>query len=274
MLTTPADRFWTAAMIATAATVWVPGLLGQYGLFPQPWLIPLRCLCFTMPALVGYPAVLWFRAARPRWTATRWASGLGVAAMLGYAALLIYGEYAAGRNNAHLFAVTPEMARCRDAVVANTPPQSIVLCDDLRLVSYLACETDRYSFIGYGASSNARTDEMLERLMIPCVLQDMPFEQFHAEYYVVGHGLPYGPTGAHWALHHGGDARPVGVERLRAMYDGLGRLDAAELVAHYPFDFLYLDPARLDPRFRPLFAATSDTWLWRPVVSARLFGSE
>ncbi len=266
MLGTPADRFWTAAMIATAATVWIPGLFGQYGLFPQPWLIPLRCLCFVVPVLVGYPAVLWFRAARPLWATARWARSLGIAATVAYAALLFHGEYAAGRNNAHLYAVTPEMARCRESILAHSPPQSTVLCDDLRLVSYLACETDRYSFIGYGASSNASTHELLERLMIPSVLQGMSFEQFHAQHYVVGRGLPHGPTGAHWALHHGGDARPIEFERLRAMYDALAHVEAGQLIARYPFDYLYIDPARLDERFRPLFEPTADVWLLRRTV--------
>lgn len=263
-----ADRFWAALMVAAAVTVWIPGLLGHAGLFPQPWLIPLRCLCFLVPLLVGYPAVLWFQAARPRWAAMRSSRTLGVAATLGYLAVLFHGEYAAGRNNAHLFAVTPEMARCRRDVLEISPPASILLCDDLRLVSYLVCETDRYSLIGYGASSNATTQEMLERLMIPCVLQGLSFDQFHTNYYAVGHGLPSGPTGAHWALHHGGDARPVEVEILRGMYATLNQLDAAALVRRYPFDYLYLDPARLATRFRPLFETMTGTWLLRPIGRA------
>lgn len=266
MLATPTDRFWSAAMLAALVTVWIPGLFGHYGLFPQPWLIPLRCLSFLVPALVAYPAVLWFRAARPRWTHRRLARSLGIAAVIAYAALLFHGEYAAGRNNAHLYAVTPEIARCRDAVLANTPPQAIVLCDDLRLVSYLVCETDRYTYIGYGASSNASTDELLERLMIPCILQGLSFDRFHADYYVAGHGLPQGPTGAHWALHHGGDARPIAVERLRQMYDALTRLAPQEVIDRYPFDALYLDPPRLDARFRPLFEPTANAWLQRRIA--------
>lgn len=260
---TGADRLWAAMMFATAGTVWIPGLLGHAGLFPQPWLIPLRCLSFLVPVLVGYPAMLWFRAATPRWAISPWSRRSALAAILAYAALLFHGEYAAGRNNAHLYAITPEMARFRVAVLGHTPPESAVLSDDLRLVSLLVCETDRYAAIGYGASSNASTNELLERLMIPCVLQGMPFERFYADYYLAGRGLPDGPSGAHWALHHGGDVQPVAPERLRAMYERLSQLAARDLAALYPFDYLYLDPARLDARYRPFFAATPDPWLWR-----------
>jgi hypothetical protein len=265
MLTTAADRFWFALLIATAFTVWIPGLLGHAGMFPQPWLIPLRCLAFLIPLLVGYPAVLWVRAARPQWFAASWTRRLTVAATIAYVALLFHGEYAAGRNNAHLFAVTSEMARFRDAVVENTPAESIVLCDDLRLVSYLVCETDRYAYIGYGASSNAATDELIERLMIPCVMHGKSFEQFYAEHYLAGYGLPHGPTGAHWALHHGGDARPMQPEWLRERYEHLSRLDARALVERYPFDYLYLDPVKLDARFGPLFEPTAEAGLLRKV---------
>ena len=237
---TPADRFWTALLVASVITTWLPGIPGHYGLFPDPFLIPLRYTSYLAPLLVGYPVALWIRSAGPAWAVGRSGRRWATAATAAYTALLLYGEIAAGRNNAHLYVVTPEMARFRDAVLRDTQQQSIVMTDDLRLTSFLVCETDRYSYVGYGSSSNASTDELVERLMIPSIVAGLAFDEFYLEHYMRGFGLPNGPSGAHWALHHGGDTAPRTEADLRSMYDRLAALPPAKLLARHDFDYAYL----------------------------------
>lgn len=265
LLATPRDRFWTAAMIASVVTGWLPGILGNYGLFPDPFLIPLRYLSYLAPALLGYAVAELARAKRPQfeWTATPRKTML--AATAAYAVLLTFGEWSAGRNNSHLYTIPDDVAAARDAILAETPPRSVILTDDLRLAYYLVCETDRYSYVGYGSSSNASTDELVERLMIPSLLAGRSFDAFWREDYQASRGLPWGPTGAHWALHHSGDVSPLPVETLRTMYERLDALTAEELLSRYGVDYIYTTSGPVTAKYARACQSTTAAALVRIV---------
>ena len=259
-LDTPIDRFWSALLVTSFITGWAPGILGQYELFPDPFLIPFRYLSYLTPLLLAYPIRLWSEAKSTR---KSWLNALLVALAIGYGSLLFIGEIAAGINDAHLMVVSPEVARFRNEALPKTSPKSTILADDLRIVSYLVCETDRNTTIGYASVSNAGTTELIERLMIPSILVDRSFDEFYAEHYEKGYGLPQGPSGQHWVLHHGGDNHPVPREQLAAMYGAIKALPEREIVDRYPFDSAYIRSGRLAPRFSELLEQTDvESFYW------------
>ena len=264
------DRLWMALVMTFIVTGWWLGMAGHWGLFPSPHLINYRYLCYLAPLLVAYPFRLrlqdfWDHTGQQwKWTIQR----LGQAAMLLLLTGIVYGEYRAARNCKHLYVITPGMARVRDLVIPATPAESVILTDDLRLTSYLVCETDRHSYIGYASVSLAPTSELIDRLMIPSIIAGRSFEEFESRHYYAGFGVPNGPNGMHWVLHHGGDLAPVPRPKLVEQFDRLQKLPAEALIHRYHFDYAFYPAASPAPRFTEYLRPTKVPGLYQKQLAA------
>ncbi|NQT17000.1 MAG: hypothetical protein HQ582_29855, partial [Planctomycetes bacterium] len=232
MMDTPEDRLWLALVVVSSLGCWMASMLGTLRLFPQPWLIPSRIVCFILPVVVAWPLVIW---ARNEWSRTvcRWSARTAAAGFVLYALLLASGEIAAGMYNSPHFAITDAMHVFRQTVEQHTKEMTVIMTDDLKLVSFLVNETNRYSFVGYGISSNASNEELTERLMIPCVVQGKDFREFLDQHWEKGFGLPEGPAGKHWIMHHGSENLNPSRERLEKTYQELVGLHPAEALSRY-----------------------------------------
>ena len=190
-------------VIGSLGSTWLSGICGYWLEFPQPWLIPLRIVSFVGPVIVAYPIAQWLaRAQRQEWVG-KWLTPIANRAAVAYCGLLVFGEISAGGNNASYYDITDRMDQFHTTVSAVGSTTAVILTDDLRLAAWLVCETDHSSFIGYGGSSNASNREMVERLMIPSIIQGRSFVDFYSGQYLGANGLIWGPSGEHWMLHHG-----------------------------------------------------------------------
>jgi hypothetical protein len=269
VLSTSRDRAWLALTLGSAIATWIPGLLSEALSFPTPWLIPLRIVSYLVPVLVAYPLVQWLSALHPAWPTKPWAKPLRVRAMAAYCALLIFGEFAAASRNADGYQITDEMSQFQNVVLTGTKPDSIVMTGDLRLAAWLVCETDRTSFIGYGSSSNASNAELLQRIMTVAILQGKSFDDFYNQCYRHGYGLPEGPSGEHWTLHHGSSGLSYGYARLKKLYSKLQKRSPRSLMHRYDCDYVYLPRDQIAAPFSELVVETSDPMLQRIKKSQR-----
>ena len=262
MTATPHDRLWLALVAASSLGTWLASVLAAMRLFPQPWLIPSRIASFLVPGLVAWPLVVW---ARNEWSAAarRWAARVATAALVLYAVLLACGEVVSGVHNAPHYRLTRWMCAFRDAVQSHTESEATVMTDDLKLAAFLVNATDRYSYLGYGIASNASNEELLERLMVPCVLAGKTFDEFYEQHYRSGFGLPNGPSGGHWVLHHGMTTLDFDREFLAARYAALAALPGQSLLSRYVCDYVYLDADKVKPPYRELLEPTGSASLLR-----------
>jgi len=262
MTATPQDRLWLALVAVSSLGTWLASALAAIRLFPQPWLIPSRITSFLVPVVVAWPLVVW---AKNEWSAAarRWATGVAAAGLVLYAALLTCGEVASGVHNAPHYQLTGAMCAFREAVEGQTESEATVMTDDLKLAALLVNATDRYSYLGYGIASNASNEELLERLMVPCVMKGKTFDQFYEQHYRKGFGLPNGPAGGHWVLHHGMTTTDFDRELLAAKYSELVDLRAQELLSRYACDYVYLGADEVEQRYRELLEPTGSPSLFR-----------
>lgn len=263
-LATPADRIWVALVAASVGSTWLTGMLAYWRHFPQPWLIPLRIVSFFIPLIVGYPIVQWLALPKTQRLKNNWIYPLGKRLAIGYCGLLVFGEIAAAVNSASFYQITDEMQQFSTAL-KSVPPAAVILTDNLRLTAWLVCETDDYSFIGYGASSNAPNQEMIERFMIASVVQGRPFGEFYSQQYLGWNGLIWGPSGEHWTLHHGSGAlsEQYSYQKLEGIYNNLANMPPEELLRRYKFDFAFLPPNRIAARYQPYFESSATPVLQR-----------
>lgn len=138
--------------------------------------------------------------------------------------------------------------------------------EDLRPACLTVCESSRDSYVGYASISTAGTAELVERLMTVSIVVGRSFEEFYAEHYRKGFGLPDGPSGAHGALRHGGDASPLTRDELAKTYRELSALPAVHLVTRLRADFGYFPDAAPAAEDARVFAATDVAGLYRTVV--------
>lgn len=240
-LNNPLDLIWTAIVLTVFGAGWLAGIAGDWGFFPCSHLVTYRYLGYLAPLLAAYPAGLLLqqefegRSRRQQLAVSQ--LGAVTAALL--TLVIVFGEVRAAQNCAKLYAITPQMAFVRDQVIPATKPRSVIMTEDLRLTSYLVCESDRKTYIGYASVSLAPTGELIDRLMIPSILLGRTFEEFEKDHYQAAWGLPQGPSGQHWVLHHGGDRQPVPQRDLAARYQGLQKLSAEDLFRRYRFDYAY-----------------------------------
>ena len=255
MTATPQDRLWLALVVVSSLGTWLASALASIRLFVAPWLIPLRITSFLVPVVVAWPLVVW---AKNDWSpaARRWATRVVTAGLVLYAALLVGGEVVSGVHNAPLYRLTDSMCAFREAVEGQTESEATVMTDDLKLAALLVNATDRYSYIGYGIMSNASNEELLERLMVPCVLGGKTFDEFYGQHYRKGFGLPNGPAGDYWVWHMGMMTIDVDREFLAAKYSELVALRAQELLSRYACDYVYLAADEVEPRYRELLEPT------------------
>lgn len=248
---------------------WFAGIAGDHGLFPCSHLVTYRYLGYFAPLLVAYPAGLllqrWLDSRAPQWKST--AVRLGWCIMTLLTGAIAYGECRAALNCANLYAITPEMAFVRDELIPATAPNSIIMTEDLRLTSYLVCESDRKTYIGYASVSLAPTGELIDRLMIPSIVLGRPFKEFEREHYRAAWGLPQGPNGQHWVLHHGGDIQPVPKEVLAERYQNLKQLPVDELFWRYRFDYAYFPTQKPVEPYSSQFTPTTVPGLFQHVPS-------
>jgi hypothetical protein len=265
------DRLWLSLIIASGSSIWLAGMLGYWSHFPQPWLLPLRIVSYFVPLLVVYPATQWFKAARAPWSTSRWLARSMKAATVAYCALVAFAEFSAAKTNARQYELTEEMARFRDAIQSTSSANSVIMTDNLRLAAWLVCETDRNSFIGYGASSNASNVEMIERFMIPSIIVGRSFEDFYRTQYLGSNGLPDGPSGEHWALHHGSTAlKNIFTDnRLKKTYERLEAMSPEALLRRYRVDFIYSRSEQISRRFSPFIDPTGSEAMQQVVQSAK-----
>lgn len=262
MTATPQDRLWLALVVVSSLGTWLASALASMRLFVAPWLIPLRITSFLVPVIVAWPLVVW---AKHEWSAAarRWAAGFATAGIVLYAALLTYGELASGVHNAPQYRLTDSMRAFRKAVEGQTESEATVMTDDLKLAACLVNVTDRYSYVGYGIMSNASNEELLERLIVPCVLSGKTFEEFYQQHYREGFGVPNGPGGSHWVWHFGTMAIDVDREFLAARYSELAAMPARELLSRYACDYVYLRAGEVEPRYREFLEPTGAARLFR-----------
>lgn len=240
-LDNPLDLIWASLVLTEFIAGWFAGIAGDWGLFPCSHLINYRYLSYLAPLMVAYPAALLLNQARAQGhqTAVTILKTAGALGMLFSLVAILHGEARAALNCAPLYGIPPEIAKIRDEVIPATPPGSVIMTDDLRVTSYLVCESNRKTYIGYASVSLAPTGELIDRLMIPSIVVGRSFEEFERDHYARACGLPQGPNGQHWVLHHGGDIQPVPKEVLAERYEGLRRLPAEDLFHRYRFDFAY-----------------------------------
>lgn len=249
MTATPQDRLWLALVAVSSLGTWLASVLASMRLFPQPWLIPSRITSFLVPVVVAWPLVVW---AKNEWSeaARRWATGIATAGLVLYAGLLTCGEVVSGVHNAPHYRLTGPMCAFREAVEGQTESEATVMTDNLKLAALLVNATDRYSYVAYGIASNASNRELLERLMIPSVLVGKTFDEFYEHHYRHGFGLPNGPSGDHWVLHHGMTRLDFDPEFLAARYAELVALRPQAVLSRYACDYVYLDAHEIEPRYR------------------------
>jgi hypothetical protein len=105
------------------------------------------------------------------------------------------------------------------------------------------------------------------------VLQGRSFDDFYQHHYLGFNGLPGGPSGEHWTLHHGSaDLRTLFPEKqLGKMYRSLVRRPAGELLRRFQCDYVYLPRDAIALRFQLFLEPTSEPFMQR-IVGSTLLG--